>query len=448
MIFEPPFSLPAIPREHSMVGVGGFMESQNFVSGASGWRLTGEGNFEGNDGTFRGSITGATGTFSGALSAATGTFAGSLSAATGTFTGDLTAAGGTFTGALSAATGTFAGALSAATGTFSGSLSAASGTFTGDLTAAGGTFSGDISGASGTFTGPITATSGTIGGWAISSTALTRSGTSGTASLKSSGASAGLWVSTTDSTTDGYIIINQGTDATYGNHSNLQMLAPAMTGSNRPGITIKHYVDGDSFIDIGTDDSDPQIRLTDRASGVDEMFLNATKIVINSSDADANLYFSTDSNTNINWSDANTAWTFNNLGTARMSIWAAGVVLNTCAVGTGDNLEINGFGVVVKDTSSERYKNIDTTIDMTQHLSPEMVDNLHPKMWAFKNDADQHPHISLISEEANEVSPFFVTKSFDDNGDVALSGLKDRAIMSLLVVALQDARARIATLEA
>ena len=85
---------------------------------------------------------------------------------------------------------------------------------------------------------------------------------------------------------------------------------------------------------------------------------------------------------------------------------------------------------------------------MADHLTADMVDSLHPKMWAFKNDADQYPHISLISEEANEVSPFFVTKSFDDNGDVALSGLKDRAIMSLLVVALQDARARIATLEA
>ncbi len=490
MKYEPPFSLPAIPREHRMVGVGGFMESQNFVSGTSGWRLTGEGNFEGNDGTFRGNITGATGTFTGslsgaditgatgafsgslsaatgtfagslsaasgtftgALSAATGTFGGSLSAATGTFSGDISGASGTFTGSLSGAditgaTGTFAGALSGATGTFAGSLSAASGTFAGSLSAATGTFSGDISGASGTFSGSLSAASGTIGGWTIGSSSLSNSGTSGTATLKSSGASAGLWVSTTDSTTDGYIIINQGTDATYGNHSNLQMLAPAMTGSSRPGITIKHYVDGDSFIDIGTDDSDPQIRLTDRASGVDEMFLNATKIVINSSDADANLYFSTDTNTNINWSDTNTAWTFNNLGTARFSIWAAGAVLNTCDEGTGDSLEINAYGVIVRNTSSERYKNIDTTIDMTQHLSPEMVDNLHPKMWAFKNDTDQHPHISLISEEANEVSPFFVTKSFDDNGDVALSGLKDRAIMSLLVVALQDARARIATLE-
>ncbi len=420
MKFEPPFSLPAIPREHTMMGVGGFMESQNFVSGTSGWQLTGEGNFEGNDGTFRGNITGATGTFTGSLSGA-----------------DITGA-----------TGTFAGALSGATGTFAGSLSAASGTFAGSLSAATGTFSGDISGASGTFSGSLSAASGTIGGWTIGASSLSNSGTSGTATLKSSGASVGLWVSTTDSTTDGYIIINQGTDATYGNHSNLQMLAPAMTGSNRPGITIKHYVDGDSFIDIGTDDSDPQIRLTDRASGVDEMFLNATKIVINSYDADANLYFSTDTNTNINWSDANTAWTFNNLGTARFSIWAAGAVLSTCSVGTGDNIEINGYGVLVKDTSSERYKNIDTNINIADYLTPDMVDSLHPKMWAFKNDTDQHPHISLISEEANEVSPFFVTKSFDDNGDVALSGLKDRAIMSLLVVALQDARARIATLEA
>jgi hypothetical protein len=95
MKYEPPFSLPAIPREHSMVGVGGFMESQNFVSGTSGWRLTGEGNFEGNDGTFRGSITGSTGTFTGSLSGA------DITGATGTFSDALDAAtitGGTITG--------------------------------------------------------------------------------------------------------------------------------------------------------------------------------------------------------------------------------------------------------------------------------------------------------------------------------------------------------------
>jgi len=85
---------------------------------------------------------------------------------------------------------------------------------------------------------------------------------------------------------------------------------------------------------------------------------------------------------------------------------------------------------------------------MGDYLNPVMVDALEPKMWSFKNDTSNSPHISLVSEDANEVSPFLVTKDFDENGDPRLSGLKDRAIISLLIVALQDARTRIAALEA
>ena len=345
MKFEPPFSLPAIPREHTMVGVGGFMESQNFVSDTSGWRLTGEGNFEGNDGTFRGSITGATGTFSG-----------DLSAAGGTFSGDLTAAGGTFTGALSAATGTFAGSLSAATGTFTGDLSGS--TITG----------GSLNIGSGTFevstSGVLTATSATL----------------------------------------------------EGNLTNAQNIQVAKTD----GTVTGWWIGETGNLWVGSNVADPILSLGNQVGG----------------------------STSLRWEESNGAFYFKNDGTDRVSFWAAGTVLNTCATGTGDNIEINGYGVLVKDTSSGRFKNIDSTIDIAEYLDPAMVDNLHPKMWAFKNDTDQHPHISLISEEANEISPFFVTKSFDENGNLALSGLKDRAIMSLLIVALQDVRERLAALEA
>lgn len=47
---------------------GGYMQSGNFVSGTSGWRLDSNGNIEANNGYFRGDITGATGTFSGSVS--------------------------------------------------------------------------------------------------------------------------------------------------------------------------------------------------------------------------------------------------------------------------------------------------------------------------------------------------------------------------------------------
>ena len=38
--------------------VGGFLQSKNFVSGSTGWRIDADGNIEANTGTFRGSISG------------------------------------------------------------------------------------------------------------------------------------------------------------------------------------------------------------------------------------------------------------------------------------------------------------------------------------------------------------------------------------------------------
>jgi hypothetical protein len=47
-------------QDKNMIQNKGYFQSPNFVSGVSGWRLTAEGDFEGNTGTFRGSVTGAT----------------------------------------------------------------------------------------------------------------------------------------------------------------------------------------------------------------------------------------------------------------------------------------------------------------------------------------------------------------------------------------------------
>ena len=122
------------------------------------------------------------------------------------------------------------------------------------------------------------------------------------------------------------------------------------------------------------------------------------------------------------------------------------MILNTCSAGTGDNVEINGYAVLVKDTSSIRYKNL-VDIDMNDYLIPSMVDSLQPKMWSYKNDTSNHPQISLIAEEANVVSPFLITNEFDDDNNVIPSGLSTKGLISLLIIALKDARARIAALE-
>lgn len=52
------------------------MQSPNFVSGSTGWRLDTNGNLEANDGNFRGDITGSSGTFTGTITATGGAIGG------------------------------------------------------------------------------------------------------------------------------------------------------------------------------------------------------------------------------------------------------------------------------------------------------------------------------------------------------------------------------------
>ena len=54
----------------------GYLKSQNFYTGVSGWQIDADGNIEGNNGNFRGDITGASGTFSGTITATTGAIGG------------------------------------------------------------------------------------------------------------------------------------------------------------------------------------------------------------------------------------------------------------------------------------------------------------------------------------------------------------------------------------
>lgn len=122
--------------------VGGQMSSANFATGLSGWRLLPNGDFEGNDGNFRGDITGATGTFSGALTG------GSLNIPDTTTANSMhvEADGDTWWGTNIATGHATAPAkiLSTGAATFSNA----------------------------TITGSVTATSGAIGGWTLGATTI------------------------------------------------------------------------------------------------------------------------------------------------------------------------------------------------------------------------------------------------------------------------------------
>ena len=69
--------------------IDGYIQSGNFATGVSGWRIDSDGNIEANGGNFRGDITGASGNFTGDITGASGSFSGDISAATGTFSGTV-----------------------------------------------------------------------------------------------------------------------------------------------------------------------------------------------------------------------------------------------------------------------------------------------------------------------------------------------------------------------
>ncbi len=211
------------------------------------------------------------------------TSAGALTATNATITGAITATSGTFTGTVNANAGAFSGTINA-TGTISG------GTITGAAITAGTinvpasnpkfsvAATGVITAVDGIFSGALSA--GTItGDWEITTGELKIAATTDTSTmltLKNDGTNAMLVADVAGQSLPGYVLINKASD-----HSNLQLLAPAMTGSTRPGMTIKHYTGGGSYVNIGTDDSDPQILLQDTGTGT--ATITSTDINLNAS---------------------------------------------------------------------------------------------------------------------------------------------------------------------
>ena len=185
-----------------------------------------------------------------------------------TSAGALTATNATITGAIQSGSTIAGAAITAGTIDVPASSPKFSVSATGVLTAVDGIFSGELS-------------AGTISGdWAVGSSGELKiaapNNSSTTMTLKASGDSAGIYIDVPGQSNGGYIIINKASD-----HSNLQLFAPALTGTDRPGMTIKHYTGGGSYVNIGTSDSDPQILLQDTGTGT--ATITSTDVNLNAS---------------------------------------------------------------------------------------------------------------------------------------------------------------------
>lgn len=171
---------------------------------------------------------------------------------------------------------------------------------------------------------------------------------------------------------------------------------------------------------------------------------------INSGTTDAKIGFGDDeaasvTDTYISWTGSNDNFSFMCDGTAAVGVWKTlGLSINNITAGsTGTDLIIADTGWVYKDSSSIRYKNV-ADVNMADHLTASMVDSLEPKMFSFKADPNNLPVIGLIAEEVDAVSPFLAIH----NSDGTVETTSKNTLIALLILALKDARTRIAALEA
>lgn len=117
--------------------------------------------------------------------------------------------------------------------------------------------------------------------------------------------------------------------------------------------------------------------------------------------------------------------------------------------GTGNDAEWTAaFGYYyLRRNSSVAADKVNIQTDLGTHLTADMIDSVVPKMWA-RTETPDYPEIGPIADDMDLISPFLVTRGTDANGDVFMNGIDRNAYLSLLVLAVKDLRARVATLEA
>ena len=104
-----------------------------------------------------------------------------------------------------------------------------------------------------------------------------------------------------------------------------------------------------------------------------------------------------------------------------------------------------GYYYMARNSSTAASKE-NITSDLGTHLTADMIDSVVPKMWNRKT-APGIPEIGPIADDIEDVSPFLAAHGTDADGDEILTGINKTAWMSLMTLALQDIRTRLAALE-
>jgi len=118
------------------------------------------------------------------------------------------------------------------------------------------------------------------------------------------------------------------------------------------------------------------------------------------------------------------------------------------STGTGNDAEwVVAYGLyVLSRNSSLQAEKENISTDLGSHLTASMIDNVPVKMFN-RTHSPNCPEVGFIAEDMDSISPFLGANGTDVNGDKVLTGVNKTGVISLLVLALQDARARITALE-
>jgi len=136
-------------------------------------------------------------------------------------------------------------------------------------------------------------------------------------------------------------------------------------------------------------------------------------------------------------------------GNLRINTSGKSVYALSPTTGTGNDAEwalTFGYYYLRRNSSTAAEKE-NITDDLGEHLTADMIDSVVPKMWNRIN-APGYPEIGPIAEDMDAISPFLASRGTDAEDVPFLTGINKTAYLSLLVLAVKDLRARVATLEA
>ena len=108
--------------------------------------------------------------------------------------------------------------------------------------------------------------------------------------------------------------------------------------------------------------------------------------------------------------------------------------------GTGTPLAITPSGLLVQNTSSKRFKDNITPMD----IASEKLLKLEPVTFSYKHDTDKHRCYGLIAEEVEKILPGLVTY----NAEGEIHGIKYNDLSPILLHAFQKQQSYFAAYKA